>query len=83
MKDGEVINPPLYTVSASDDETLRDKFATAALQGIISRMNDETSKVYNELARRTKRTTPELVAHMAYNHADAMLAERNKVKSDG
>lgn len=46
----------------TDDITLRDQFAMAAMQGIITRYLDPI----------------DLVAACAYHYADAMLAERAK-----
>jgi hypothetical protein len=50
--------------------TLRDYFATNAMQGQIAYSPDEYIEKYTE---------PKEVARIAYAYADAMLAERGKV----
>jgi len=50
------------------NKTLRDEFAMAALSGMI----------INPIVR----PAPEDIANLAYQLADAMLAERNKTKGE-
>lgn len=45
--------------------TLRDYFAAAALQGLITSMQDGT---------------PVFTARLAYDYADAMITQREKIK---
>lgn len=56
--------------------TIRDYFAAKAMQAMLSFPGDERrGNHYNN-------NTPEGVAEMAYNYADAMLAEREKRHGD-
>lgn len=62
--------------------TLRDWFAGMALQGIAAAQSGESFSVaMNDEIKRRKTSAPEMVALMAYNAADAMLAARAQTKN--
>lgn len=72
-------NPPQ---SSNGDEpitqlTLRDYFATAALQGELSGMSDKEKRALHELGRLGVNLS-NLAADSSYLYADAMLAARRK-----
>jgi hypothetical protein len=62
-------------IGDSEDTRLRDEFAMAALQGIISEHQDEGSSSWT--------TGHKVAAEHAYLFADAMLAARSAPKRDG
>lgn len=59
------------TYHAQEGATLRDYFATHALNGILA---DHVSR----LTRQEALLSPDLVAKACYDYADAMIAERTK-----
>ncbi|MCL8329312.1 hypothetical protein M9Y56_09305 [Pseudomonas juntendi] len=67
---GEEIKP--HSFSTYSGLTMRDYFATKALQGLLSWAGDESSGSYHS------NSDPAHTASMAYEYADAMLAARVK-----
>ena len=57
--------------------SLRDWFAGMVLQGLLSNQV-EHSDVWLRLAKEESQTVEQLVVQMAFDHADAMIAYREK-----
>ena len=55
---------------------MRDVFALAALEGLLA--GHEPTPIWILIRGRSWLKKPEFVARMAYEYADAMLAERDK-----
>lgn len=63
-------------IHAWDEKQLRDYFAAAALQALIT--NNRCYMATLDCAKRKNIEITEMAARAAYDYADAMLAERNK-----
>ena len=69
------------TVVTHPGMSLRDWFAGLALQGMLASLNrPDLLEEFNQTADKVEVSNCQLHAMMAYNIADAMLAEREKAK---
>lgn len=58
--------------------SLRDYFAAAAMHGIVSSASEKTKETWSKASRLCGTTVEGFIAATAYDHADAMLSERDK-----
>lgn len=68
----DVFNAPVVDVLSKHDSDLLDDFAIAALQGMLAWPGDEGNGSYHS------NSDPKNTARIAYEYAQAMLAERKK-----
>ena len=66
----------VYPSDVTHGITRRDWLAGLAMQGLLA--NEECRQQSIRTAEKFNKTAPEITAHIAYELADAMIAESNK-----